>query len=359
MTHKKSRSGLLLGSFFCAFLVNLLIADYAFTQTAFYEGKTIKAIIGQSPGGLGNNRIRAVIPFLKKYTPGNPHFLIDYMPGAGGQKAANYVHRTARPDGFTIGFWAAGTVPAAVLGQPGVFYDLNEVIFLGAHQSGRPSVFFTRKELGLDSLEKLRAASGLRIGAQAVGHSTYYTARIFAYLFGLREPRWVTGYSGPESDIAVMSGEIDARDTAISQLVESRPDWVEKNLMHFHAVFEVPKGQGHPHPRFAQLPEFSNFAKSERERKLVELYRATQSVSHPIVLPPGTPKERVQILQEAVRKAFEDPQFYKEYEKLTGEEPRPLTPEAIKEQIKDMSAEPEIVDLLKRIGGPDALPPRR
>ena len=211
MTHKKSRSGLLLGSFFCAFLVNLLIADYAFTQTAFYEGKTIKATIGQSPGGLGDNRIRAVIPFLKKYTPGNPHFLIDYMPGAGGQKAANYVHRTARPDGFTIGFWAAGTVPAAVLGQPGVFYDLNEVIFLGAHQSGRPSVFFTRKELGLDSLEKLRAASGIRIGAQTVGHPQYVSGRIFAYLLGLQEPKFVVGYGGPELDVALLRGEVDAR----------------------------------------------------------------------------------------------------------------------------------------------------
>ncbi|MBI2988139.1 MAG: hypothetical protein HYY45_15345 [Deltaproteobacteria bacterium] len=359
MTHKKSRSGLLLGSFFCAFLINLLIADYAFPQTAFYEGKTIKVIAAPSPGGLGDRRIRAVIPFLKKYIPGEPYIVIEYMPGAGGQKAANYVHRTARPDGLTIGFWDSGTVPAAVLGQPGVAYDIHEVIFLGAHQSGRPSVFLTRKELGLDSLEKLRAVSGLRIGAQAVGHGSYYLARIFAYLFGLREPRWVTGYSGPESDVAIVSGEIDARAVAIYGMVAARPDWVEKGLMHFHAVFEVPRGRGHPHPRFAQLPDYSNFAKSDRERKLIELYRGTQSVSHPIVLPPGTPKERVQILQEAVRKAFEDPQFYKEYEKLAGEEPRPLTPDAIERQIKDMSAEPEIVDFLKRIGGPDALPPRR
>src|SRR5918992_1064358 len=63
---------------------------------------------------------------------------------------------------------------------------------------GRQTVFFTRRELGLDNLDKLRMHSGLRIGAQAVGHGTYYVTRLFAYVFGLREPKWVTGYTGPE-----------------------------------------------------------------------------------------------------------------------------------------------------------------
>ena len=93
--------------------------------------------MGQAPGGLGANRVKALVPFLQKYIPGKPHIVTEYMDGAGGQKAANYVHKTARPDGLTIGFWSAGAVPAAVLGQMGVLYDLKEAIFLGAHQTGR------------------------------------------------------------------------------------------------------------------------------------------------------------------------------------------------------------------------------
>jgi tripartite-type tricarboxylate transporter receptor subunit TctC len=337
-------------------LIWVLLANQALAQARYYEGKTIKAIVGQAPGGLGANRVKAVVPFLQKYIPGNPHILTEYMEGAGGQKAANYVHKIARPDGLTIGFWSAGTVPAAVLGQMGVLYDLDEVIFLGAHQTGRSTVFFTRKEVGLDSLEKLRAASGLRIGAQAVGHGSYYVARLFAFVFGLKQPKWVTGYSGPESDVAILNGEIDGRASAVDQIISSRPDWLEKGLMHFHAIYEVPKGQKHPHPRFGQLPEFSTFAKSETERKVLDLYRATQSASHPVVLPPKTPKEPVQILREAMAKTFKDPQFLKDYEKLTGEEPRPVTGEILEHEIKAIAGQREIGDLLKRIGGPDALP---
>ena len=162
-------------------------------------------------------------------------------------------------------------MPAAVLGQLGVLYDLDEVIFLGAHQTGRSTVFFTRKEVGLDNLEKLRAASGLRIGAQSVGHGTYYVSRLFAFVFGLKEARWVTGYSGPESDIAILNGETDARGSAVDQIISSRPDWVEKNLMHFHAIYEVPKGQKHPHPRFGQLPEFGSFAQIRQRAKSLGL----------------------------------------------------------------------------------------
>ena len=105
---RRSVGGFVIRSFLWAFLVSLLVLDDAFSQAQFYEGKTIRAIVGQAPGGLGGNRVKAVVPFLQKYIPGKPHIVTEYMDGAGGQKAANYVHKTARPDGLTIGFWSAG-----------------------------------------------------------------------------------------------------------------------------------------------------------------------------------------------------------------------------------------------------------
>ena len=143
MKRKHPALRLVMTSLWCASLVGALIPNQALPQAPYYEGKTIKAIVGQAPGGLGANRVKAIVPFLQKYIPGKPHIVIEYMEGAGGQKAANYVHKTARPDGLTIAFWSAGAVPAAVLGQLGVLYDLDEAIFLGAHQTGRSTVFFT------------------------------------------------------------------------------------------------------------------------------------------------------------------------------------------------------------------------
>jgi hypothetical protein len=39
---------------------------------SFYQGKTITIIHGRAPGGSGDLRVRAVVPFLQKYIPGNP-----------------------------------------------------------------------------------------------------------------------------------------------------------------------------------------------------------------------------------------------------------------------------------------------
>ena len=278
------------------------------------------------------------------------------MDGAGGQKAANYVHKTARPDGLTIGFWSAGAVPAAVLGQMGVLYDLKEAIFLGAHQTGRSTTFFTRKELGLDNLEKLRAASGLRVGAQAVGHGGYYVARLFAYVFGLKEPKWVTGYNGPESDIAITTGEIDSRASAIDQILASRLDWVDKGLMHFHAIYECPKVSTILMRDLLNSPTFA-FCQS-RESARSRSLPLTQSAS-PRCASAQTPKQIVQTLRDALAKVFDDPQFYKDYEKLTGEEPRPLTGDLLEREIRDIGGQQDIAELLKKIGGPDTLPARQ
>ena len=86
-----------------------------------------------------------------------------------------------------------------ILGESGILYDIDKVSYLGTSYSGGYHVFFTRREAGIDSPEKLRAASGLRIGSQSVGHLIYISGRMFAHLMGLKQPRFVTGYASPES----------------------------------------------------------------------------------------------------------------------------------------------------------------
>jgi len=328
----------------------------AFSQTPFYQGKTITIIQGREPGGTGDMRVRAVISFLRKYIPGQPTIVTEFIPGAGGRRAANHIYRGTRPDGLTIGNVGAGLVANAVLGQTGVQYDLDKLIYLGSPNSATHYVFLSRKEVGLSSLEKLRAASGIRIGAQSVGHDIYMNGRLFAYLLGLKEPRFVTGYSGPEVDTALMRGEVDARANIADTLIQRTPDWVKKGLVDFHAIIEIPKGDKHPH--FGYLPELESFARSDKERKVLAMFRAFRLTGSPYILPPGTPKELVEILQEAMRKTFKDAEFHREFKKLTGDDPTPLMPEAHEKAIRELPRDSEIVELFKKLAGAEPLPPR-
>jgi hypothetical protein len=116
-----------------------------------------------------------------------------------------------------------------------------------------------------------------------------------------------------------MRGEIDARATSADTVMRRNPDWLKKDLVDFHAIIEVPKGE--KHPTFPSLPELESFAKSEKDRKIMTMQRAFRVAGQPFVLPPGTPKDRLDIIQEGFRKTYNDPEFHKEYKKLTADDP--------------------------------------
>jgi hypothetical protein len=166
----------------------------------------------------------------------------------------------------------------------------------------------------------------------------------------------VVGYSGPEVDLALLRGEVDARSSLIASIVQRTPEWVDKGLVDFHAVLETPKGNRHP--RFAHLPELETFAKSDKERKVLELQRAIRLGGSAIVLPPNTPRERAEILQVAMRKALNDPAFPANFRKLVGEDPTPLMPDELQKVIQDVPRDPEVIGLFNKIAGGARLPER-
>ena len=86
--------------FFIAVLMQLgLSPNSVFSQAPFYQGKTLK-IINNDPGGTAGMRVKTVVPYLRKYIPGNPTIVVEFIEGGGGRRAANHVFRTVNPDGL-------------------------------------------------------------------------------------------------------------------------------------------------------------------------------------------------------------------------------------------------------------------
>jgi tripartite-type tricarboxylate transporter receptor subunit TctC len=329
----------------------------SFAQQPYYQGKTITIVAGTAPGGIGDARVRSMVPFLRKYIPGHPAIVVQYMDGGGGRHVGNHLYRVARPDGFTIGAFSSGVIGLNILRERGVMYDIDKFYYLGSPASSSHLVFYTRREAGFNTLEKLRAVTGVKIAARTVGHSAYTSARFFAYFLDLKEPKIIPGYSAPESDLAVLQGEADGKANTATSVLQRNPDWVEKKLMDFHAILEIPKGL--KHDRFEYLPEIESFARSEKEIRLLALSRLFRLTGSPYVLPPATPKETVEIVQEAMRKTLKDSDFYREYRKIVGEDASPLLPEELAKAIQDTPRDAEVIDFFKLFTGPAPLPPRK
>jgi len=334
----------------------LFFGDSSRAQTPFYQDKTITVILGGPPAGSADLRTRAVINVLRKHIPGNPTIVMQYMGSGGGRQAANHVFKVAKPDGLTIGSMGAALVANAVLREPGVQYDIDKFIYLGTPDSAQHYLFVTHRDAGLTSLEKLRSTPNVRIGAQSVGHPVYITGRLFAYLLGLKEPKFVVGFTGPEIDIAIARHEADARVNTGDSILRRNRDWLDKGLLDIHASIEIPKGERHP--RFAEVPDLENFAKTNREKGVLEMFRAFRLAGQNFFLPPGVPKERAQVLIDAMRKTLGDPEFANEYRKLSNEKPSPLMADALEKVIRELPRDANVIEIFKKLAGAEPLPSR-
>ncbi len=334
----------------------LLGPSISHSSADYYAGKTVVLIAPTEAGGTADLRVRSMAPFFRKYLPGNPTVVIEYMTGGGGRKAANHLYNKVKPDGLTIGAMAGGVVGLAIMGEMGIQYNPDKFIYLGSPQHINHEVLYTRADLGLDTLEKLRAKPGIRIGGQQIGQTAYTAGRLLAYFLDMKDPNFVVGYSGPELDVALRRGELDARvNTPISAL-RRNPEWLEKGIMHWHAIIESPLGK--KFPRLEHLPEIETFAKNTQEKRLILLWRNMRGVGSPYVLPPGTPKAIVAMVKTAVVKILADPEFPPYYKKLTDQEASPLSADELTKVVAEIPRDEGTLDLLKKFAGPGPLPRR-
>ena len=89
--------------FFVAFFSLSLMIPHGDIQAApYYEGKTMKIIVGHGAGGGYNRMARLMAKYLPRYIPGKPTVVVEYMEGASGLIAANHIYNLAKPDGLQI-----------------------------------------------------------------------------------------------------------------------------------------------------------------------------------------------------------------------------------------------------------------
>lgn len=342
---------------FAVVIFILSTSSSAHPQANFYQGKHILLVVGAGPGGMGDLRARALALGLTRHIPGNPPIVFQYMGGAGGRRATNHIYNTAKPDGLTLLRVTSSIIPYAVLGETGVQYDIDKLNYLGATEHQLFYMFVTRKGAGINSLAKLRSTPGIRIGSNPVGHTGYLHSRMSAYLLDMKDPRIVPGFEGKDLDVAMAAGEVDARVASTGTVTQN--DLLSKNLADFHFTIEVPRGYKDPRFTHLKLPELSSFAKNDRERKLIAMAEGFRVVGTILMAPPGTPKDRLDILKEAVRKTNADPQFAADYKRLTGgDDPTPLDPDEQAKFVRNIPRDPEIIELFKKFAATAPLPPR-
>ena len=104
------------------------------------------------------------------------------------------------------------------------------------------------------------------------------------------------------------------------------------------------------HSELAKVPLIVEFAKTEEARRLIQVGIHNYGVTaRPYVLPPGTPKERVQILGKAFMDTMGDPEFLAEAKKARLDI-NPLSGDELTKIIGGMfNLDPSLIGKLKEI----------
>ena len=296
-----------------AVVIGVLSAiDQAQAQSDFFQGKTIRIIVGYSPGGGYDALARMLSRHMGKYIPGHPAIMVENMAGAGSLLAANHVYKIAKGDGLTMGHFSGGFAYSQVTGQPGIQLDMKKFVYVGAMARDESAIALT-KASGITSMERWFAAkSPVKMGTTGPGaFGTDNVLKIAKAALNL-PMQIISGYKGTaDMRLAAESGGIDGTTWGWDTM---RSGW-QKSLESGVVVVvlqTVPKA----FPDLAKVPLAIDLAKSAETKQLIEYgIHFPSKITKTLALPPGTPADRAQILQKALQETVRDPEFIAEAEK--------------------------------------------
>jgi tripartite-type tricarboxylate transporter receptor subunit TctC len=320
-------------------------AQFAHGAAPFYEGKAIRIIVGTAPGGGYDTYTRLIARHFSKYIPGNPTIVVDNMPGAGGLVCANHLFKVAKPDGLTIGHFVGGQFLQQLLGKPGIEFDALRFEYIGVPAQDN-FVFGVAKTTGIAGVEQwLAAKTAVKFGAIAAGDGTYDTPKVVEIALGL-PIQVVSGYKGTAPiRLAFNSGEVGGLSNSWQSF---RATW--RKELETGELMIVLQLSAKPHPDLPKVSLAMNLAKTDEARKLIQaVTQAHGAAVRPYVLPPGTPRGRVEILRKAFIETVKDPELLKEAAKANLEI-NPGSGEELERNVKELlRLDPSLVARLKDI----------
>jgi tripartite-type tricarboxylate transporter receptor subunit TctC len=309
-------------------------------QADFYKGKTIRVIIGYSPGGTNDLWARAVARFWGKYIPGNPDVIVQNMPGAGTMIAANYIYGVGKPDGLTMGLVAPALFFNQIGGQQEVKFDWAKFAWIGSPE-GTSEMLSMRSDTPFKTLDDIRQATvPPRCGTTGPGTPGHYFPRLLEEVLDVKF-NLVTGYPGAsEIDLAIEKGEVQCRGGTTSAFFGREPGrtWAKTGFVRILVI-----GGSKRDSRAPDVPTIWEAMEKHKTpdagKRLTTVILSPGLFGRPIVGGPGIPADRVKVLRDSFLKTMKDPELLAEAEKR-GWEPDPVSGEKLQALAREVVTQP-------------------
>lgn len=312
-----------------------------------FSGKTVKVITGTGPGGVYGLSGRVILKYMARHMPGKPAMLMDFMPGAGGIKVANYLYNVAPRDGTVIGMLLRDTAANQLINAKSVRFDVTKFNWLGSWGDAI-NVLTVVKWAPATTLEDAKKTQVV-LGGFSPRSSNYTFPKVLNAILGTKF-KVVAGYRGGGAiRKAIDQGEIYGWAGFYVGWITKRPQLVrDKKLAH---MVQFSTRRYPEYPGLKNVPLVVELAKNEEDRKVFKFISASGAVARSLTTPPGTPA----FVNKAIRKAFEDtlrdPAFLKDM-KARHLVVIPVSAEEITRTVHEIvSTEKSVVERYKRLAG--------
>jgi tripartite-type tricarboxylate transporter receptor subunit TctC len=296
-------------------LLAALLPSPSHAQDPFYKGKTVSLIIGSNTSGGYDTYGRLLARHMGRHLAGNPSFVVQNMPGAGGLRSANHIYSVAPRDGTAIGIFDQAIFLDQLLGSTALRGDAKNFSWIG-RMVGNSAVLFAwhtaKVKTIADALtqELIVAASGAtsRLNWTALNSLAHTRLKL------------LTGYEGPASaKIAMERGEVDALSLPWGVLQAENPEWLRDRKINLLLQTGIEKNRTLP-----DLPRMIDLVNTDDDRRVMEIFAASSVVGRSFAAPPGLPSGRLEELRNAFAATVRDAEFLGEIAKLNFDlEPMP------------------------------------
>lgn len=315
----------------------------------FYKGKKVRLVVSSTPGGGNDTYSRLIARHISRHIPGNPTIIVQNMPGAGGLMAADYLYRKAPRDGtlfeqinWGVWFWQ-------VIGDKRARFDFEKMNAVGVAAIESAILFTHKKEF--PDWDSVMAADKLitsgNSGPQSLGHTM---GKVMEKMVGKKIFDYVFGYPGARQySLAFRQGEVQSSGNTPGSFRDQLGDMWDDGKVAMLA--QAPTPEGKRTKEFPDTPTLLEYAKTDKDRELIKATFLLTHYGRPYSLPPGVPKERVEILRKAFTATMSDPKFLDEARKLKRVI-IPSTGAQLQQLWKDvLNAPPENKAIIKEIFG--------
>jgi tripartite-type tricarboxylate transporter receptor subunit TctC len=275
----------------------------------FYRGKTVTMLVGTSPGGDYDLRVRMVARHIGRHIPGNPTVVVNNMPGGGGLVVANWLANVAPRDGSVMVAISQNLPVHQATGAPGVKFDVREFNWIG-NTTDTPNVINSWHTTGIRTIQDVMQRD-LIVGATGTASGSYLYPYALNQLVGTKF-KIVTGYpGGNDINLAMERGEVGGRGSnSWASWKSTRPQWLADKKVYILVQVGVKRN-----PELPAAPTMQELAKNDIDRQVLEFISADTAISRPIVTNSGVPRDRVEALRRAFDAAMKDPELLAEAER--------------------------------------------